>query len=131
LPTFVPIWQINDPNKGNAKASYMKILLISLTLSLFSNVLMASDNSNIEYRNLTDKTEVYTFLFLKQFDLQNPNCHRQVHESRSPKTMIAMGCELFRLEIDKSSEGNDKVQYKAHYRCGENVFPFTAHCFLK
>ncbi|MBT7609408.1 MAG: hypothetical protein HN576_06615 [Bacteriovoracaceae bacterium] len=109
----------------------MKLKVVMLFIIISINGLYAADNSNIQYQNLTDKTEVYTFLFLKHFELVNPNCHRQVQESRSPKTMIAMGCQLFRLEIDKSSEGSDKIQYKAHYQCGDNIFPFTAHCYLK
>lgn len=95
------------------------------------NNVLGTENTNVQYRDLTNKLEVYNFLFMKHFELQNPDCHRQVHESRSPKTMIAMGCQLFRLEIDKSTLAIDKIQYKAHYQCGENKFPFTAHCYLK
>ena len=104
--------------------------LLFMAFMLFGLTAKATDNSNVQYRELTDKNEIYRFLFLKQFDLKNPDCHRQVHESRSPKTMIAMGCQLFKLEIDKSTAGQDKIQFKGHYKCGENEFPFTAHCFL-
>jgi hypothetical protein len=111
----------------------MKITIFifaAISLIMITTV-FATDNSNVQYRDLTNKLDVYNYLFIKHFELQNPNCHRQVHESRSPKTMIAMGCELYRLEIDKSSIAIDKIQFTAHYQCGENQFPFTAHCYLK
>lgn len=107
------------------------LLLILLFLTTLGSQSFAGLNENVEYRDLTDPNEVYTFLFLKHFELRDPNCHRQVHESRSPKTMIAMGCQLFRLEIDKSELDEDKIQFKGHYRCNGKIFPFTAHCFLK
>jgi hypothetical protein len=106
-------------------------IMIILMATICCLKVSATDNTEVEYRDLIDKNEIYTFLFKKQFSLKNPNCHRQVHESRSPKTMIAMGCKLYRLEIDKSTVGSDKIQFKGHYQCGENHFPFTAHCYLK
>ena len=110
---------------------HKQLIILFLASLLMPFTSFSTTNENVEYRDLTEVNEVYTFLFLKHFELKDPNCHRQVHESRSPRTMIAMGCQLFRLEIEKSSMDQEKVQFKAHYKCGEKIFPFTAHCYLK
>lgn len=104
------------------------LLVISL---IVPTIIFAAKNANIEYKKIVDKDEVYLFLFSKHKELRDPDCHRSVHTSRSPQTMVAMGCKLYQLEIDKSSLGSDKVEFKAMYQCEESKFPFTAHCYLK
>lgn len=102
-------------------------LLIALMLitSAFANT------TNNDYQKLTDKMEVFTALFAERNELRDKDCHRQVFESRSPKTMIAMGCSLYQLEIGPLTEGADKRWFRGMYECETGNYPFTAFCFLK
>lgn len=80
---------------------------------------------------LSDKDEVYKALFLERNELEDKDCHRNVHESRSPRTMIAMGCKLVNLEIGPLDTSKSKRYFKATYECDSGNYPFTAFCFIK
>jgi len=112
----------------------MKIIYITIFFSI--NIFAANDLKLTEMRYLTNKTNVYNFLFQKHFELKNPDCHRQVFESRSPKIMIAMGCRLFKLRYGPSNLDPAKYMFIGTYECrndeaNSKEVEFTAHCNLK
>lgn len=103
----------------------MKLILVAL-LSFNS-----AYSSQIDYLELSDKHAVFKYLFQKHYELLNPDCHRNVFEGRGAKVYVAMGCQIEKLEIQKSQLKETMMQYKATYRCDDENYPFTAHCELK
>jgi len=80
---------------------------------------------------ITDRREIFTFLFQEIHELHNKDCHRRVIEARSPRTMIAMGCSLQSLEIYQLSPEYNSILFKGLYQCPEGEYPFSAFCRLK
>lgn len=103
-----------------------QLIILSFLLGLSSTAF-----ANVEYRDISDKMEVFKFLFKKQHELVNPNCHRKTFDARASKVYVAMGCKIVRIELDKSSQSETMIQVKATYDCGGEQYPFTAHCELK
>ncbi len=103
----------------------MKNLKLLALLSLSTYAMTA------ETVKLTDPFQVYKALFAERHELRDKDCHRMVFESRSPRTMIAMGCKLTELEIGPLVEGATHRWFKGTYQCETGDYPFTANCYLK